>query len=78
MKTSIPQNELMSSGHLACQGCGATLAMRYALKGLGAQTVLVIPACCWTILSGPAPLSSLGVPVLHSPFASAAAAATAV
>ncbi|MEK7389017.1 MAG: thiamine pyrophosphate-dependent enzyme [Elusimicrobiota bacterium] len=78
MKTSIPSNELMSSGHLACQGCGATLSMRYALKGLGANTVIVIPACCWTILAGPAPLSSLGLPVLHSPFASAAAAACGV
>ena len=78
MKTSIHQDELMRSGHLACQGCGATLSMRYALKGLGSQTVIVIPACCWTILSGPAPLSALGLPVLHSPFASAAATASGV
>ena len=78
MKTSIPTEERMSSGHLACQGCGATMAMRYALKGLGDKTVFVIPACCWTILAGPAPRSSLGLPVLHSPFASAAAAASGV
>ncbi|MBI5630704.1 MAG: pyruvate synthase subunit beta [Elusimicrobia bacterium] len=78
MKTSIPPQELMRSGHLACQGCGATLAMRYALKGLGEKTVFVIPACCWTILAGPAPKSSIDLPVLHSPFAAAAAAATGV
>ncbi len=78
MKTSVPKEELMSSGHLACQGCGATLAMRHALKGLGARTVVVLPACCWTVLAGPAPRSSLGVPILHSPFASAAATAAGV
>lgn len=78
MKTSIPVEELMSSGHLACQGCGATMAMRYALKGLGRQTVMVVPACCWTVISGPAPMSSIGLPLLHSPFAAAAATATGV
>ena len=78
MKTSIPVPELMSSGHLACQGCGATMAMRYALKGLGKQTVMVVPACCWTVISGPAPTSSIGLPLLHSPFAAAAATATGV
>ena len=76
VKTSIPEPELLSAGHLACQGCGATLAMRYALKGLGKETVLVTPACCWTILAGPAPRLSVGVPLLHCPFATAAATAS--
>jgi pyruvate/2-oxoacid:ferredoxin oxidoreductase beta subunit len=78
MKTSIPVPELMSSGHLACQGCGATLAMRYALKGLGQRTAMVVPACCWTVIAGPAPTSSINLPFLHSPFAAAAATATGV
>jgi pyruvate ferredoxin oxidoreductase beta subunit/2-oxoisovalerate ferredoxin oxidoreductase beta subunit len=78
MKTSIPAPELMSSGHLACQGCGATMAMRYALKGLGTQTVMVVPACCWTVISGATPRSSINLPLLHSPFAAAAATATGV
>lgn len=78
MKPSLPATELMSPGHLACQGCGASLAMRYALKGLGARTVFVVPACCWTVIAGLAPRSSLGVPLLHSPFAAAAATACGV
>ena len=77
-RTSIPTQELMSSGHLACQGCGATMAMRYALKGLGEQTVMVVPACCWTVISGATPRSSIDLPLLHSPFAAAAATATGV
>jgi len=78
MKPSIAVEELMTSGHQACQGCGATLTMRYALKGLGKETVVVLPACCWTVLSGAAPRCSIGVPLLHAPFAAAAAAASGV
>ncbi|MBI4371413.1 MAG: pyruvate synthase subunit beta [Elusimicrobia bacterium] len=52
--------------------------MRYALKGLGPKTILVVPACCWTVIAGSAPRSSVGVPLLHSPFAAAAATATGV
>ncbi len=78
LKTSIPEKDLLGPGHLACQGCAATMAMRYALKGLGEKTVLVVPACCWTVLAGPAPRSSVAVPLLHSPFAAAAAVACGV
>lgn len=78
MKPSIAVDELMTSGHQACQGCGATLTMRYALKGLGPETVVVLPACCWTIIAGAAPRCSIGVPLLHAPFAAAAAAASGV
>ncbi len=78
IKPSVPSSELMTPGHLACQGCAATLSMRYALKGLGSETVLVIPACCWTVLAGPAPRSAVGVPLLHAPFAAAAATACGV
>ena len=72
----IPTNELMTSGHLACQGCGATQAMRFALKALGPKTALVIPACCWSVIDGPFPHSSLKVPILHTAFETAAVAAS--
>lgn len=78
MKPSLPTTELLSPGHTACQGCGAGLAMRLALKALGPDTILVVPACCWTVISGAAPRSSVGVPLLHSPFAGAAATACGV
>lgn len=74
----IPEVELMGFGHLGCQGCGATLAMRYALKALGEKTVVVLPACCWTIIAGPFPYSSLKVPLLHTAFETAAVAASGV
>ncbi len=74
----LPPDEIMAPGHVGCAGCGAALAMRIALKALGRQTVLVIPACCWSVIDGPSPYSAAGVPVMHTPFASAAAAASGV
>jgi pyruvate/2-oxoacid:ferredoxin oxidoreductase beta subunit len=68
----------MAPGHLGCGGCGAALAMRMVLKALGTDTMLVIPACCWSVIDGPSPYSAAGVPVMHTPFASAAAAASGV
>jgi pyruvate/2-oxoacid:ferredoxin oxidoreductase beta subunit len=52
--------------------------MRLALKALGRNTVLVVPACCWSVIDGPAPFSAAGVPLMHTPFASAGAAASGV
>jgi 2-oxoisovalerate ferredoxin oxidoreductase beta subunit len=66
-KLTIPAPELMYSGHAACPGCGAALAMRLVLKGLGPRTVLSIPACCWTVIATPYPTSALGVSVLDNP-----------
>ena len=78
MKLSLPEEELMSPGHLACQGCGATMAMRYVLKALGRKTVVCIPACCWAVIDGPFPQSSLSVPIFHCAFEAAASTAAGV
>jgi len=64
----IPEDEFMASGNLACAGCAASLSMRLALKGLGKPTVLVIPACCWTIIPGAWPLTAMDVPVFQAAF----------
>ncbi len=72
----IPTEELMTSGHLACQGCGATQAMRFALKAMGPKTALVIPACCWSVIDGPFPHTSLKVPICHTLFEAAASTAS--
>jgi pyruvate/2-oxoacid:ferredoxin oxidoreductase beta subunit len=71
----LPADELLRPGHMACPGCGAALAMRLALKGLGPDTVMVIPACCWAVIIGPYPYSALEVPVLQVAFETAAISA---
>ena len=70
--------ELMTPGHVACPGCGATMSMRMALKALGPDTVMIIPACCWAVIPGPFPYTALRVPGMCVAFETAAISATAV
>lgn len=74
----IPQQEMLLSGHLACPGCAAPIAMRLVLKALGQETVVVLPACCWSIIAGPWPQSSLRVPLFHTAFETAGAVASGI
>ena len=74
----VPEGDLLTSGHLACPGCAAPLAMKLALKALGPNTIVVMPACCFTIIAGPWPQSSLQVPVFHTAFATGPAVASGI
>lgn len=78
IKERVPTLELLDSGHLACPGCGAPLAMRMVLKELGEKTIVVLPACCWSIIAGPYPQSSLHVPLYHTAFETAGAVASGI
>jgi len=78
MKLTLPLEEYVGSGNLACQGCGANLALRYTLKALGPKTVLCIPACCWAVIDGPFPHSCLSVSIYHCAFETAASTATGI
>jgi len=74
----IPREELLEPGHLACPGCGAPIAMRLMLKALGPRTIVVLPACCWSIIAGPWPQSSLKVPLYHTAFETGASVASGI
>jgi pyruvate/2-oxoacid:ferredoxin oxidoreductase beta subunit len=78
MELDIKDNEYMYSGHVGCPGCGAAIAMRFTLKALGDKTIVVLPACCWSIIAGPYPQSTLKVPVIHSAFETGGAVASGV
>jgi len=78
MNTSVFQEEYVSSGHVACPGCGGALAMRYALKSLGPRTIIVMAASCWSIIDGPFPYTSVAAPLLHTIFEAAASTAAGV
>ena len=75
---SVTDRDYFKPGHLGCPGCGAAIAMKFALKALGEKTIMVIPASCASIIAGPYPQSALQVPVLHTAFATAGAAASGV
>ncbi|MFH1538470.1 MAG: thiamine pyrophosphate-dependent enzyme [bacterium] len=71
-------HELVSPGHTACPGCGAVLAMRYVLNALGPRTIVVLPACCWSVICSRHPASALRVPLFHTAFETAACVAAGV
>jgi pyruvate/2-oxoacid:ferredoxin oxidoreductase beta subunit len=78
IKDLMPKDDLLASGHLACPGCAAPIAMNLVLKALGPQTVVTLPACCWSIIAGPWPQSSLRVPLFHTAFETAGATASGI
>ncbi len=78
MRWAIPEAELMETGTLGCQGCGAALSMRMVLKEVGSDAVVVLPACCWSIIDGPWPLHALDIPLFHTAFETAAVVASGV
>ena len=78
MQLNAPDQEYMYSGHVGCPGCGAAIAMRFTLKALGEKTIMVLPACCWSIIAGAYPQSTLKIPVIHSAFETGGAVASGV
>ena len=78
MQVKIPDEEWMTSGHVACPGCAAPMAVRYALKALGDNTVLIVVASCWSIIAGPFPYTAVHVPLLHTLFATGGSVASGV
>jgi 2-oxoisovalerate ferredoxin oxidoreductase beta subunit len=79
----VGEERLLLPGHAACAGCGPAINVRHLLGALAeaapdSKTILVIPASCWTIIAGVWPASAFKVAVHLTPFASAAAEASAI
>jgi pyruvate ferredoxin oxidoreductase beta subunit len=74
----LPEQELFSPGHRACQGCAPALAMRYLLKALGPDTMVCNATGCMEIVSSSYPETAWGVPWMHVAFENAAAVASGV
>ena len=74
----IIKDEKVYSGALSCRGCGWSLLVRHLSSILGEETVYVLPASCFSIISGPYPLNELKGNVVHTLFAAAPATATGI
>lgn len=74
----IPEEEFISQGTRICSGCGMALAYRMALKALGHNTIVTVPASCNTVLHGMQGFTSLKLPYLNTPFATVAASASGI
>ncbi len=77
---SLPREELFAPGHSACQGCGASMALRIALKALRPDetAVLVFATGCMEVISTLYPYTAWRVPFVHLAFENAAAAASGI
>lgn len=74
--TEIPTEEYILKCTSACAGCSDTLTLRYVLKAAGPDMVLVVPACCTSVIQGSYPNTAMNVPVYNVAFAAAAACAS--
>lgn len=71
-------SEFFVSGHNACAGCGAAIAMRHITKAAGGNTIISIATGCMEVVSTPYPLTSWRLPLIHSAFENAAATASGI
>jgi pyruvate ferredoxin oxidoreductase beta subunit len=74
--SEMPAEELIRTCTSACAGCSSALSLRYVLKAAGRDTVLVVPACCTSIIQGIYPNTAFDIPVYNVAFAAAAACAS--
>lgn len=72
----IPKEEYILKCTSACAGCSASLSLRYILKAAGPETVLIVPACCTSVIQGMYPKTAMNVTVYNIAFAAAAACAS--
>ena len=75
---NLTEKEFILPGNRTCAGCGLSLAYRHALKALGRNTIVTIPASCLTVLHGMYPISSVLVPSLNNVFPGTGAAASGI
>ena len=74
--SEIPKEEYLLKCTSACAGCSSSLCLRYVLKAAGHDSVLVIPACCTSVIQGIYPNTAMNIPVYNIAFAAAAACAS--
>jgi pyruvate ferredoxin oxidoreductase beta subunit len=74
----LSKEEYLLKGHIACAGCGPAISLRLLFKALGNKVILVVPACCSSVIPGPYPFTSFAVPVQNMLFEATGATASGV
>jgi pyruvate ferredoxin oxidoreductase beta subunit len=74
----LSKEEYLLKGHAACGGCGPSISLRLLFKALGNKVIMVVPACCTTVIQGPYPYTSCAVPLQNILFESTGAAASGI
>lgn len=75
----LPGDEFVLPGNRSCAGCSMAVMYRMALKALGKDTILTVPASCLTVLHGLYPASTaVNMNVIHTTFETTAASASGI
>ncbi|MCC6156754.1 MAG: pyruvate ferredoxin oxidoreductase [Deltaproteobacteria bacterium] len=74
----VSQDEIFTSGHRACQGCGPATALRQIGKAIGRELIVCNATGCMEIVASPYPFSAWEVPWIHVAFENTAAIASGV
>jgi pyruvate ferredoxin oxidoreductase beta subunit len=80
VKPPLPYSarDIVLPGDAACHGCPIPIALKVLSAVFGEKVILVVPACCTSVIVGTYPGQSLRASIIHVPFASAAAVASGV
>ncbi len=70
--------QLLSPGHTACAGCGQMIAARTVAQALGPNTIIANATGCLEVTTTAYPMSSWGMPWIHSLFENASAIASGI
>ncbi len=79
LKVLIEKEKLakaVKKGNLACPGCNLNLAFRHAMAALENNAIIVVPACCTSVIQGFGHGYGLNIPIFNCAFASSAAVAS--
>ncbi|RLF41697.1 MAG: pyruvate synthase subunit beta [Thermoplasmata archaeon] len=74
----LPLEEHYIPGSAACPGCPASMALRMVFKAIGKKMIMVVPACCTSVIESLHPYTSFDIPLLNIAFEAAAAASSGV
>ena len=77
IKEMMDRPEVLLRGNFACAGCGLSVAYRTAISALE-RPIVVIPACCASVIQSLHPRVTYNVPTLNIAFAAHAAAASGI
>ena len=78
MIAGMPEEEYFVSGHKACAGCGAAIALRHITKAAGPNTVVVQATGCMEVVSTAFPQTAWSLPYIHGAFENAASIASGI
>jgi len=74
----LTDEDLFTSGHTACPGCGGAIIAKNVMKVFGKNTIVYFPANCMLVFGGTYPHNAFKVPYLHVLFENSAVCAAGI